>query len=91
MIKDADVEAQQAAHTTDSGRPCASEKALRSCCQNALVMGVAFLREQQHKLILKIITCTIQPLEDWHGEQNQTCEMPLPLPLGCCLRSRATT
>ena len=72
MIKDADVEAQEAAHTTDSGRPCAGEKALRSCCQNALVMGVAFLREQQHKFILKIITCTIQPLEDWHGEQNHT-------------------
>jgi hypothetical protein len=71
MVKDSDMDAQEAVRTTDSSRVCVSEKALRSCCQNSMVISVAMLRDPNNLLLLKIICTCTQPLEDWHGHQNR--------------------
>lgn len=59
-----------ASSSTSSAHVCVSEKALRSCCQNALVISTLMLGEDWHETLLQIICSSVQPIEAWHRSQS---------------------
>lgn len=58
--------------TTDSARFQLDEKALRSCCQNSLVIAISMLGERTNNLLVRSILAVSAPVEAWHQVQNST-------------------
>lgn len=58
--------------STCSTRVTVDEKALRSCCQNSLVISVAMLGDGHHNVLVRMILAIAGPVEAWHSEQNST-------------------
>lgn len=63
-------EAGEVVGSTDSKRVCISERALRGCCQNSLVISVMVLAERWHYYLTKAIVTVAAPLSAWHHAQN---------------------
>ena len=59
--------------TTSSSVPTLESKALRSCCQNAAVVGVMILSEYANRRLLACMFWAAAPFEEYHGEQNSRC------------------
>ena len=59
--------------TTSSSVPTLESKALRSCCQNAAVVGVMVLSEYANRRLLACMYWAAQPFEQHHGMQNTQC------------------
>lgn len=72
MLQDPEVlpDGSKAPKSTSSARPCVSEKALRSTCQNALVISALMLGEPYHNTLLRLVCVIIEPVERWHRAQN---------------------
>ena len=56
--------------STDSSRVSPLDRALRSQCQNALVMAVVLRGDEQNNVLLRITVTMSEPTEKWHGEQS---------------------
>jgi hypothetical protein len=67
VVPDGDPDART---STDTNQITISDKALKSCCQNALVISVAHLQQRENNLIARIIVTVTRPVEKWHQEQN---------------------
>lgn len=53
-----------------TSQPSSIDKALRSCCQNALQISTLILEEPYHLLLTKVIVASCQEGERWHSIQN---------------------
>lgn len=57
--------------STDSSRPSSVDKALRSCCRNALQISILVPEEPYNKMLTKIIVASTRAGERWHSAQNK--------------------
>eukprot|EP00969_Alexandrium_andersonii_P050574 2222379-Alexandrium_andersonii.AAC.1 len=64
-------EGSDAKQSTDPSRLCVTEKALRSACQNALVISTIMLQEEFHLLLTRVVVCCSEPVDAWHSQQNK--------------------
>jgi hypothetical protein len=62
----------EASTTTNPGHISVCEKALRSTCQNSLVISCVMLEDYYHAQLMKIIVACSDPVEEWHSLQNKT-------------------
>ncbi len=58
------------AKSTSSERVCITERALRSSCQNALVIATLMLEEPWNHILLKIICSAAEPAHEWFKDQS---------------------
>ena len=56
--------------STNSFRPTVTDKALRSCFQNAVVISVMTLQDRSHYRSAQMLACCSSVLLHWHKEQN---------------------
>lgn len=57
--------------STDPAKPCLADKALKSCCENALVISVAFRGDYMNNLIARIVVVGVDPTAvAWETEQG---------------------
>ena len=47
------------------------EKAVRKCCENALVISVLVLQDDHHYRVAQIMACAAAVLKRWHTDQNK--------------------
>ena len=59
--------------TTSSAIPSVDGKALKSCCQNAVVVGLMLLDDPANRRLLSIMTLPCMPLDSLHSDQNKKC------------------
>jgi len=48
----------------------AQDRALRSCCQNGLVITMMILEEKRNKQVVNLVLALSAPVERWHSRQN---------------------
>lgn len=56
--------------STNSARVCLSERAIRGCCNNSLVISCMMLGDRWHYYLVKVIVVVSLPLSDWHYHMN---------------------
>lgn len=72
LIKgEVDLKEGESKQTTDSSRVCISEKALRSACQNALVISCLILEDPTNMQLTKLIVFLSAPVDLWHKQQSR--------------------
>lgn len=54
---------------TDASRFDISEKAVKDCCQNSLVLAATMRGDMQNNYIMRCVLTVVEPLEAWHGTQ----------------------
>ena len=57
--------------STNSFRPTVTDKALRTCSQNAVVISVMTLQDRSHFRSAQMLACCSKVLLSWHSEQNK--------------------
>lgn len=54
--------------------PCdTKDKALKSVCQNAVVVSVLLLADEHHHRLSSIILAVCAPVDEWHSHQSKVC------------------
>lgn len=57
--------------STDSDRTSTMDRALRSQCQNSLVMAVILRGDSMNNWLCRIVVTIAEPVELWHGNQSK--------------------
>ena len=72
-LKTSVVQSAMELDTTSSSVPSIDGKVLKSCCQNAVVVGMMMLDDVDNKRLLHAMTYPCLPLNDLHSLQNTEC------------------